>query len=181
MRKGCLDDLIPRSPSYVLPCLPLYRIDQVCRVLFAGFLSTFLIELLGRFEPEPVDPVDVSIYQAEMMCNSSLGPYDPAEFSPPEHILVVNALFYASLGVMLLAAAIEMLIESWIREFDRGLQALSIPELRAKMREFRYLSMDHWRLAYVVAGLLFLIQISLVLFGIGLVIFIFYINMVSFA
>ena len=123
---------------------------------------------------------DVLIYQTQMMRNSSLGPYIPADFSPPGYIVVVNALFYASLGVMLLAAFIAMLIKSWVREFDRGLQALSLPEQRAKTREFRYLGLEYWKLPEVVAVLPFLIQISLLLFAIGLVLFLFYISKPSF-
>ena len=46
----------------------------------------------------------------------------PPDFSPPEHIVIVIALFYASLGVMILAAFIAMLIKSWVRDFDRGLR-----------------------------------------------------------
>ena len=140
-------------------------------------MSAFLVDLLGRLEP---DAVDVLIYQTQMMRNSSLGPYDPADFSPPEHIVLVNALFYASLGVMLLTAFIAMLIKSWVREFDRGLHALKIPEQRAKTREFRYLGMVHWKLADIVAVLPFLIQVSLVLFAIGLVIFLRHISIPSF-
>ena len=140
-------------------------------------MSAFVIELLGRLEP---DSVDVLIHQTKMMRNSSLGPYDPTEFDPKPHFVVVNALFYASLGVILLAASIAMLIKSWVREFDRGLQALSIPEQRAKTREFRYLAMERWKLAYMVAGLPFLIQISLVLFALGLVILLFNIDTASF-
>src|ERR1700755_952529 len=106
--------------------------------LFAGFLSAFLIELLGRLEPDPMDTIqDVLIYQTQMMRNSSLGPYVQPDFSPPEYIVIVNALFYASLGIMLLAAFIAMMIISWVREFDHGLGAISIPEQRAKTREFR--------------------------------------------
>ena len=81
---------------------------------------------------------------------------------------------------MLLAASIAILIKNWVREFDRGLQALSIPEHRAKTREFRYLGMERWRLADMVAVLPFLIQISLVLFAGGLAVFLFHINTVSF-
>ena len=149
--------------------------------LFAGFLSAFLIELLARLEQDPMDIIqDVLIYQTQMMRNSSLGPYVPADFSPPEYIVVVNALFYASLGVMLLAAFIAMLIKSWVREFDRGLQAMSLPEQRAKTREFRYLGLEYWKLPEMVAVLPFLIQISLLLFAIGLVLFLFYISTPSF-
>jgi hypothetical protein len=150
--------------------------------LFAGFLSAFLIELLGRLEPDPMDIIqDVLIHQTQMMRNSSLGPYVPAaDFSPPEHIVIVNALFYASLGVMILAAFIAMLIKSWVREFDRGLRAMSIPEQRAKTREFRYLGMERWRLPEMVGVLPLLIQISLLLFAIGLVLFLFHISKPSF-
>jgi len=149
--------------------------------LFAGFLSAFLIELLGRLEQDPLDIIqDVLIYQTQMMRNSSLGPYVPTDFSPPEHIVVVNALFYASLGFMVLAAFIAMLIKSWVREFDRGLQAMSIPEQRAKTREFRYLGMECWKLPEMVETLPLLIQISLLLFAIGLVIFLFNISKPSF-
>ena len=123
---------------------------------------------------------DVLVHQTQMMRNSSLGPYVPADFSPPESIVVVNALFYASLGVMLLAAFIAMLIKGWVREFDRGLQAMSLPEQRAKTREFRYLGLEYWKLPEVVAVLPFLIQISLLLFAIGLVLFLFYISTPSF-
>jgi len=123
---------------------------------------------------------DVLIYQTQMMRNSSLGPYDPPDFSPPEYIVVVNALFYASLGVMLLAAFIAMLIKSWVREFDRGLRAMSLPEQRAKTREFRFLGMERWKLPEMVGILPLLIHISLLLFSIGLILFLFYISKPSF-
>jgi hypothetical protein len=144
-------------------------------------LSAFLIELLGRLELDPMGIIqDVLIYQTQMMRNSSLGPYVPPDFSPPEHIVIVNALFYASLGVMILAAFIAMLIKSWVREFDRGLRAMSLPEQRAKTREFRYLGMEHWKLPEMVGILPLLIQISLLLFSIGLVLFVFHISAPSF-
>jgi hypothetical protein len=149
--------------------------------LFAGFLSSFLIELLGRLEPDPMDTIqDVLIYQTQMMRNSSLGPYVAPDFSPPEHIVIVNALFYASLGMMILAAFIAMLIKSWVREFDRGLRAMSLPEQRAKTREFRYVGMERWKLPEMVGILPLLIQISLLLFAIGLALFLFHISTPSF-
>jgi Family of unknown function (DUF6535) len=107
--------------------------------LFAAFLSAFLIELLSRIEQDPTDVIqDILIHQTLMMRNASLGPYISSTPSPPGYIIIVNALFYGSLGVMLLAAFIAMLIKNWVREFDRGLKGMSIPEQRAKTREFRY-------------------------------------------
>ena len=123
---------------------------------------------------------DVLIYQTQMMRNLSLGPYVPTELSPPEYIVVVNALFYASLGIMLLAGFIAMLIKSWLREFDRGLRAIPIPEQRAKTREFRYLGMERWKLQDMATVLPLLIQISLFLFAVGLMLFLFHISEPSF-
>jgi len=119
---------------------------------------------------------DILIYQTQMMRNLTLEPYSPPEFTPSPHIIAVNALFYASLGIMLLAAFIAMLIKSWVREFDRGLSRMSIPEQRAKTREFRNQGMLFWKLPEMVALLPFFIQISLLLFSIGLVIFLFNVN-----
>ena len=145
--------------------------------MFAGFISAFLIELLSHLELDPMDTIqDVLIHQTQMMRNSSLRPYVPPIFSPPEHIVIVNALFYASLGVMLLAAFIAMLIKSWVRKFDCGLGAMSLPEQRAKTREFRYPGMKCWKLPEMVRILSLLIQISLLLFSISLILFLFHIS-----
>ena len=161
---------------YVLPNLLVVQ-----AALFIGFLSPFLPELLRRLEPDPMDIIqDVLIYQTRMMRNSSLESYVPADFSPPDHIVIVNVLFYASLGVIVLAAFIALLIKSWVREFDRGLWAMSIPEQRAKTREFRYLGMERWKLAEMIEILPLLFQISLLLFAIGLAIFLFNISTSSF-
>ncbi len=148
--------------------------------LFAAFLSAFLIELLSRLEEDPKDVIqDILIYQTLMMRNASLGPYEPSTFSPPNNIVVVNTLFYASLSLMLLAAFIAMLIKNWVREFDRGLRGMSISEQRAKTREFRYQGLVYWKLSGMVAILPILIQISLLLFFIGLALFLFHIDTFS--
>ena len=141
--------------------------------MFATFLSTFLIEILGRLEQDPLDIIqDVLIYQTQMMRNSSLGPYTPTDFSPPAYIVVVNALFYASLGGSILSAFIAMLIRSWLREYTRALlPMLNNPEQRAKKREFRYLGMERWQLPWIIETLPLLFQMSFVFFSIGLVIF----------
>ena len=102
-----------------------------------------------------------------MMRNSSLAPYVPPVFSPPKHLVILSTLFYASLGVTILAIFAAMLIKSWVSEFDRGLQAISNPEQRAKTREFRNLGMKRWKFT-VMAGIPpLLIQISLLLFAVG--------------
>ena len=145
--------------------------------LFAILLRQFLAELLRRLEPDPTSIVqDALMHQMQMMRNSSLAPYVRPDFSPPKHIVIVNTLFYASLGFIILAAFTAMLIKSWVREFGRGLWAMSVLEQRAKTRDFRYLGMKRGELTVMVGILPSLVQMSLLLFAIGLVLFLFHIS-----
>ena len=65
--------------------------------LSAAFLSDFLIELLSRFEPDPIDIIqDILVYEMQMMRNSSLGPYVPGDFSPPDYCYFQCSLLYRS-------------------------------------------------------------------------------------
>ena len=57
---------------------------------------------------------------------------------------------------------------------------MSLPEQRAKTREFRYLGMERWKLPEMVGVLPSLIQMSLLLFSIGLLLFLFHISTPSF-
>ena len=77
------------------------------------FLSAFLIEHLSRLEQDAMDTTQVVLIdQTQVMRNSSLGPYVPADFFPPGYIIVVDALLHTSLGIMLLATSIAMLIKT---------------------------------------------------------------------
>ena len=108
---------------------------------------------------------DVLMYQTQTMPNSGLRPYVLADLAsprrPPDYTVLVDALFYASLGVMLLVVFIAMLIESWVHEFDCGSRAITIPEQRAKTHEFRYFGMGYCKLHEVVVLLPSFILISL--------------------
>ena len=140
-------------------------------------LRPFLIELHHRLEPKPMSTIeDALIHAMQMMRNSSVAPYVPPDFSPPKHIVIINALFYASLGVLILVAVTTMLIKRWVREFGRILRAMSVPEQRAKTRDFRYLEMKRRRLTVMFGILPSLIQLSLLLFAFGFILFLFHIG-----
>ena len=81
-RKNGLNRWTQSSSSYDIldfAFLPNWLVVQAA--LFTGFLSAFLIELLCRLKPDPMDTIqDVLIYQTQMMHNSSLGPYVLPDF-----------------------------------------------------------------------------------------------------
>jgi len=66
---------------------------------------------------------------------------------------------------------LPVLVKSWLREFDRGMQSITVPELRAKERECRLLGLERWHVPELVALLPMLLQASLVLFCVGLIVF----------
>ena len=97
-------------------------------------------------------------------------------FTTPNSAVIVNALFFASLALILSAAFLAILVKSWLREFDRGMHSITVPELRAKERESRLLSLEQWRVPELMALLPIFLQASLTLFCVGLIVFLQTIN-----
>ena len=140
--------------------------------LFASFLSTFLIQTLSLLQPDPLGAIqDILLYQTLVMQNSTSGPYVAPVFSPPPYAIAVNALFFASLGIVLVAAFLCMLVKGWIRELDRKLLGIPDLEKRAVLKELREQGLARWRLPEMITILPSLIHISLVLFFIGLALY----------
>jgi len=110
------------------------------------------------------------------MQNRTTEPYVAASFSPPLYAIVVNALFFASLGVALVAAILCMLVKGWIRELDRKLRRIPDLRKRAVVKELREQGMLRWRLPEIITVLPSLILLSLVLFFVGLTLYLFYIH-----
>jgi hypothetical protein len=110
------------------------------------------------------------------MQNRTIEPYAAPAFAPPLYAIAVNALFFASLGVVLVAAVLCMLVKGWIRELDRKLRR--IPDLRKRsvVKELREQGMLRWWLPEIIAVLPTLILLSLLLFFIGLTVYLFYIH-----
>jgi hypothetical protein len=105
------------------------------------------------------------------MQNHTLEPYVAPAFSPPSYAIAVNALFFASLGVVLVAAFLCMLVKGWIRELDRKLRGITDLRKRAVIKELRDQGLLRWWLPELVTILPSLIHLSLILFFIGLAVY----------
>jgi len=110
------------------------------------------------------------------MQNRTIEPYVPPDFAPPLYAVAVNALFFASLGVVLVAAVLCMLVKGWIRELDRKLRRIPDLRKRAVVKELREQGMLRWRLPDIITILPSLILLSLLLFFTGLTVYLFYIH-----
>ena len=98
-------------------------------------------------------------------------PFPIPEFTPSQDAVIVNSLFFASLALIISTAFLAILVKGWLREFDRGMQSITVPQLRAKERECRLLGLERWHVPEIMALLPILLQASLALFCVGLIFF----------
>ncbi|KAI0093777.1 hypothetical protein BDY19DRAFT_274419 [Irpex rosettiformis] len=84
-------------------------------------------------------------------------------------IVIVNALWFGSLLLSLIAASFSMVVKQWLREY----LAVNNPSAQARLRvrQFREPSLGNWKVFEIAAALPFLLQLALVLFFAGLCIF----------
>lgn len=92
-------------------------------------------------------------------------PYPPSQLAPFT-ALRINILWFTSLLFSLITASIAMLVKMWLREYTS--QDFISPQERCRIRHFRAQGVRRWKLYQIANYLPFLLQISLMLFFIGL-------------
>lgn len=141
--------------------------------MFAAFLSAFLIKTMELLEEDKTEVMmNVMIRLSMQSANSSIEPFVLQPFRISSTAIAINSLLFASLGLTLSCAMVSMLVKQWIREFDRGLRSTIDPEARALKRESRLNALLAWRLNNIVASLPLLLIIALILFFIGLTVYV---------
>ena len=130
---------------------------------------------MDKLEPAKDDEIIVlleNIYNR--LSNSSTTAAISPNFAPAPHIVAASAFLYASLALLLVIALMCMLVKGWNRDFDRGLTHDTVPEERARKRGYRIRSLIRYKLPMIVSALPILLQISLILFCVGLMFLLFH-------
>ena len=116
-----------------------------------------------------------NIYQATIDHNSSTistsPPLSPLPFSPPNHAVWVNALWFMSLVISLTCALLATLLQQWARRYLKITQSRYQPHKRARIRAFFAEGVEKCLLPWTVDALPTLLHLSLFLFFAGLVVF----------
>ena len=116
-----------------------------------------------------------NIYQATIDPNSSIistsSPLFPPPFSPPNHAVWVNALWFMSLVISLTCALLATLLQQWARRYLKITQSRYQPHKRARIRAFFAEGVEKCLLPWTVDALPTLLHLSLFLFFAGLVVF----------
>ncbi|KAH9960750.1 hypothetical protein BGW80DRAFT_923098 [Lactifluus volemus] len=105
----------------------------------------------------------------------------PLPFSPPPHAIWVNSLWFLSLSISLVCGVLVTSQQHWIHSYMMVTQAPQIPpRRRARIHAFRFRGIMNsgFFMAFDITGIL--IHISLFLFFIGLLIYLFNINPILF-
>ena len=108
-----------------------------------------------------------------MLANPN-GLHEPASlphFSPPNHAVWVNALWFLSLVISLICALLATLLQQWARRYLKITRLRSSLHKRARIRAFFAEGVKNCLLPRVVDVLPTLLHISLFLFFAGLIIF----------
>src|ERR1700749_904828 len=106
---------------------------------------------------------DVLLTITKQLANQSTPPFERPSFQVPSYALRVNAYFFTSILLSLIAALGAVLALQWVGSYDFGLNQSSAKG-RALQRHFRYMGIEDWKMAEIIASLPILLFVSLFLF-----------------
>ena len=139
--------------------------------MFSAISTSFAITAQTKLEPDPNDATAAYLRAILLTLNHSaaLGelPTPPTAWSgPAQEIVVVTNLLYASLIISLLAAFVAMLGKQWLNRYLRDTGG-SIAE-RCGDRQRKRDGIEKWPFEMIVESLPVMLQIALLLLGVGL-------------
>ncbi|TDL21512.1 hypothetical protein BD410DRAFT_701043, partial [Rickenella mellea] len=146
--------------------------------LFSASVTAFVIESYRSLIQDPTQ-VTVSILMqiSQQLAN---GTHTPAAvlpaFSPQYGDIAVNILWFLSLAFSLTCALAAVLVRQWARQYLRFPRSLSTITEQARARQYVFENMQWWKMDVVVEMIPALLHISLILFFIGLLLFLHLIN-----
>lgn len=97
-------------------------------------------------------------------------------FTPTVSAVSVNILWFLSLSCSLGAALCTTLVQKWVRDYLRRIQCHNEPLRRARVRAFLFDGTQKWKMDTIVEFIPTLLHASLLLFFVGLIIFLFEVN-----
>ncbi|KAK7685491.1 hypothetical protein QCA50_011355 [Cerrena zonata] len=142
--------------------------------LFSAIVAAFTVESYKALQPDPALHSIRLLEQLVLHFNGTEAlraagsPVDVgAEPSSPD--LVVNVFWFLSLIFTLSTASLGVFVKQWLRYYLDWSCSSSVERIR--VRHFRYEGLMRWRVFEIAAFLPLLLQVALLLFLLGLVVF----------
>ncbi|KAJ1301852.1 hypothetical protein OPQ81_009079 [Rhizoctonia solani] len=147
--------------------------------LFSAILTAFLIESKDLLQQDPAEAsaaLLLIIAQSQQRMELGLPPPEPLagtisipEFAPSLSARWINGIWFMSLGLSLSAALVAMLGKEWLTTFHSS-RPRSARRL-AFIRQSRLKGLENWGALHIIALLPTLLHVSLLLFSVGLVVY----------
>ncbi|CAE6414480.1 unnamed protein product [Rhizoctonia solani] len=150
--------------------------------LFSAISTAFVIESYKNLKPDPADVSSRTLLTISQTLaaiangsqpagsqSSSDTAVDDPPFSATWSAICVNVLWFLSLSLSVAVSLISMLAKEWCLKFMSN--RTGPPGLQARRRQLRWEKLVSWRMEEVLMVLPSLIHLSLLLFAIGLSVF----------
>lgn len=141
--------------------------------LFSAILTAFLVDSKNLLQQDPADStVALLLIIARNQISGgseSSTLVEPPPFSPTTSALWVNGLWFASLSLSLATALVAMLSKEWLTAYTASLPRPA--HTHALLRQARFDGLNSWWALHIIAILPTLLHLSLLLFALGLVVY----------
>ncbi|CAE6350536.1 unnamed protein product, partial [Rhizoctonia solani] len=154
----------------------------VFAALFAAVATAFLIESSKQLQPDPSQASTEALYlisQTLLVIASNNRTLQPDTlpsvnstllFQPTQHAIVINTLWYLSLSLSIAASLMAMFAKDWCHSFITSRHG--DPWLQARRRQQKWNMIECWKMQELLLVLPSLIHLSLLLFAVGLCIYV---------
>ncbi|KDN37130.1 hypothetical protein RSAG8_10339, partial [Rhizoctonia solani AG-8 WAC10335] len=145
--------------------------------LFSAILTAFLVESKNLLQEDPADTTAallLIIAQNQANGGSGSSRVSQPSFSPTYAALWINGLWFAALALSLAAALLAMLSKEWLTAFTASRPRPA--HTHALLRQARFDGLNSWWALHIIALLPTLLHLALLLFALGLVVYLWTLN-----
>ncbi|EUC62950.1 transmembrane protein, putative [Rhizoctonia solani AG-3 Rhs1AP] len=155
-------------------------VNLIFAALFSAISAAFVIESYKNLKPDPADMSAQTLLVISQTLSSLSNGSQPTSstlssgveatpFKVSPSAICVNVLWFLSLSLSVAVSLISMLAKEWCLEFMSG--RTGPPGAQARRRQRRWDGLESWKMKEVLTVLPSLIHLSLLLFAIGLCVF----------
>ncbi|KAF5333028.1 hypothetical protein D9758_017222 [Tetrapyrgos nigripes] len=153
----------------------------VFAALFSAVVTSFVISTVVNLQPDYTEITARLMLEQNLLLRAAGNTtaqqsvpkasvdLDNADVSTKD--LWINGLFFASLSLSLATALLSVLVKQWLQAYTLSLPTGNAQE-RAKIRQFRYLGFEMWKVPEIIGLLPIILHASLGLFMAGLSVYV---------
>ncbi|CAE6439980.1 unnamed protein product [Rhizoctonia solani] len=156
----------------------------VFAALFSAILTAFVIESSKDLKPDYAEiSARALLAISKAMLTPEVAPADnetraprvePSEFVPTRSAVVVNMLWFLSLGLSIAVTLIAILAKEWCYAFMKRRTGTKLTQ--GRLRQKRWSGIKRWKMEEIISTLPLLMHTSLLLFAVGLLVYLWNIN-----